>query len=43
MWWMVRKEHERQGCIDMCIEYTNSEYTNVYRVIFSKRINNSVK
>ena len=23
------KEHGKQGCIDMCIEYTNNKYTNV--------------
>ena len=32
--WSVRKEHGRQGCI----EYTNVEHTNLYRVVISKRI-----
>ena len=33
--WRVRKEHGRQGCI----EYINSEYTNVCKVVVSKQIN----
>ena len=39
----VRKEHGRQGSIDMCIKYTNSEYKNVYSGVISKIITNSVK
>ena len=30
-WWRVPKEHRRQRCIYMCIEYTN-----VYRVVINK-------